>query len=99
MKVTRCKNCVLYCTPECPIESKPSQMFFCAKGKATNGYKETNGDEVRNMTDRQLAEMVNRLETDAYNHGKNGLRWNLGEGNVKFYTKWFGTPEGEDYHG
>jgi hypothetical protein len=48
------------------MESKPSQMFFCGRGRTTKDYKETNGDEVRNMTDRQLAEMVVSASDEDY---------------------------------
>jgi hypothetical protein len=79
--------------------SKPSQMFFCGRGRTTEAYKPTNGDEIRNMTDRQLAELINQMETDVYHHAQAGCRWNLGESNVKFYTGYLSTPADEDYYG
>lgn len=52
-----------------------------------------------NKSDEQLAEFVNGVETDAYNIGREGesMPCPLGKKNIKFYTGYFGSPEGEDY--
>ena len=72
-----------------------------AKGYVISSQKEklTKGDAIRRMTDEQLAEFVNGVETDAYNIGREGesMPCSLGKKNIKFYTGYFGSPEGEDY--
>ena len=106
MKVIRCKDCILDNSPECPlayIENhtmcfyEHSPMFFCAKGRTTEDYIPTHGDIVRNMTDRQLAEMQNRHEHTGYAHGKGGGVMKFGKANIDFLTGWYGAPDGEDY--
>lgn len=108
MKVIRCKNCIYDGLDKCPlayIENNTlcfvehSPMFFCAKGRAAEDYKPTKGDAVRNMTDRQLAVWMNEHERDAYRAGLGGGRYDIGEKNIKFYTGFFGSAEGEDYDG
>ena len=69
------------------------------KGQASEHYKPTKGDAVRNMTDRQLAVWMDEHERDAYRAGKGGGSWQTGEPNIKFYTGYFGSAEGEDYNG
>lgn len=100
MKVIRCKDCVLYGGIECPMVcEKPSPMFFCGNAKPSEDYKPTKGDNIRNMTNRQLAVWLNGQERDAYRSGKNGGECMLGETNINFYIGFFGSPEGEDYNG
>ncbi len=106
MKVIRCKDCILDNSPECPlayIENhtmcfyEHSPTFYCAKGRTTEDYTPTHGDIVRNMTDRQLAEMQNRHEHTGYAHGKGGGVMKFGKTNIDFLTGWYGAPDGEDY--
>lgn len=106
MKVIRCKDCALDGNPECPLSYiekqtlcfvEHSPMFFCGKAKPTEDYQPTNGDVIRNMTDRQLAERQNSIEHSAYIHGKGGGYMTFGKQNIDFLTGWLGNPEGEDY--
>ena len=108
MKVIRCKDCIYDGRSECPLSYienhtlcfvEHSQMFFCGKGRTSEDYKPTKGDAVRNMTDRQLAVWMDEHERDAYRAGKGGGSWQTGEPNIKFYTGYFGSAEGEDYIG
>ena len=71
MKVIRCKDCALDGRTECPLSYiekqtlcfvEHSPMFFCGKAKPTEDYQPTNGDVIRNMTDRQLAEWLTELK-------------------------------------
>ena len=106
MKVIRCKDCILDGCPECPLSYIENQkmcfyehspMFYCAKGRTTEYYTPTHGDIVRNMTDRQLAEMQNRHEHTGYVHGKGSGVMKFGKANIDFLTGWYGAPDGEDY--
>ena len=67
MKIIRCKDCALDGNPECPLSYiekqtlcfvEHSPLFFCGKAKPTEDYQPTNGDVIRNLTDRQLAEWL-----------------------------------------
>ena len=106
MKVIRCKDCVLDGRSECPLAYIENQMlcfvehspmFFCAKGKAKEDYTPTRGDNVRNMTDRQLATLFNETEHEIAKHYTGGGgAMSFGKKNIDFYTKWFSEPEEDD---
>ena len=59
--------------------------------------KKSKGDEIREMTDKQLAKYINQIEKDAYEHGKSGGKMTFGKKNIDFWTGWLGSPKGEDY--
>ena len=106
MDVIRCKDYALRNVPECPLSyinqnelsfEEFSDMFFCAKGIPDKYYKPTNGDYIRNMTDKELAVHQDLIEQTAYNCRTGGGRMTFGKENIDFLTGWFGAPEGEDY--
>ena len=103
MKVIRCKNCALANELACPMNyidkqrmiiTERSPMFFCGKAQPTEGYTPTNGDNIRNMTDAQLAELLYQKEKDGYDmHGHEGFSWALLK---KIYRAYVSMPEDED---
>lgn len=106
MKVIRCKDCALSYRLECPltyIENRTLQYidhpqnFYCAKAKPKEDYEPTRGDNIRNMTDRQLAGFISRHECEAYQLGRGGGTMTTGKANEDFWTVYLGTKEGEDY--
>ena len=85
MKVTRCKDCVYQFTHECllaVIEKRTltfinrSETFFCGKAKRKDNAVYTNGDAIRDMTDKQLAHFLNEIELDAFRLGTGGGKMN-----------------------
>ena len=72
-------------------------MFFCAKGKAKEDYEPTVGDNIRNMTDRQLAHFIVAHEKEAYEVGKEGCFFESVEKQEKFWTGYLKHIDGEDY--
>lgn len=107
MKVVRCKDCILDGRAECPlayIEKQTlcfvehSPMFFCAKGRTSEDFKQTRGDEVRNMTDKQLAVLFNDTEQSVANHFISGGSMQFGTKQIDFYTKWFSTVPEEEWY-
>ncbi len=61
--------------------------------------KLTNGDMIRQMTDKELAEWLNSHERAAYITAIDGGAMRFGKSNVNFWTGYFGSPAGEDYDG
>lgn len=98
MKVIRCKDCVHNKTLECPLSGvKRSPLFFCGKAKPSEDYKPSCGDNIRNMTDKEIANVINGYEHDAYLTGKNGGVMKFGKENIDFWTGYLKHPEGEDF--
>ena len=108
MKVIRCKDCVLSHSVECPLTyiehhtlqciDRP-QNFYCAKAKPKEDYEPTRGDNIRNMTDRQLAGFISRHEDEAYRLGRDGGTMKTGRENEDFWAGFLKTHEDEDYEG
>lgn len=105
MKVIRCKDCALANELQCPLNyidkqrmiiTERSPMFFCGKAQATAQYEPTYGDNIRNMTDAQLAELLYQKEKEGYDmHGYEGK--NFSWANIKkLYQAYVRTPESED---
>lgn len=102
MKVIRCKDCAKNGRYDCllaVIENRElcfierNDMFYCGKAEPKDGYKESYGDHVRNMTDNQMAEWINGLERDAYCF-ENIKDW---EKNKQFWRGFLKHPYDEDY--
>lgn len=101
MKVIRCKDCVLSHSVECPLTYTLNaidhpQNFYCAKAKPKEDYEPTRGDNIRNMTDRQLAGFISRHEDEAYMLGRDGGTMKTGRENEDFWAGFLKTHEGED---
>ena len=106
MKVIRCKDCALEGRIECPLSYIEKQtlcfiehppMFYCGKGRVKEDYQPTVGDNIRNMTDRQLAHFISEIEKEAYIHGKKDCTFTLGRKQEDFWTGFLGHIDGEDY--
>lgn len=105
MKVIRCKDCALANELTCPMNyidhqrmiiTERSPMFFCGKAQPSAGYEPTNGDNIRNMSDAQLADLLYSKEKEGYDmHGHEGkaFSWALLK---KIYRAYVSTPESED---
>lgn len=61
--------------------------------------KLTKGDEIRQMSDRELAEWLNQHERAAFITAIDGGAMRFEKTNIEFWTGYFGSPVGEDYDG
>lgn len=105
MKIIRCKDCALANELTCPLNyidkqrmiiTNRSPTFFCGKAQPTEGYEPTYGDNIRNMTDAQLAEFLYKTEKQGYEmRGNEGTSFSMAL-LKKIYRAYVSTPEGED---